>query len=130
MSVNTDEFQYPLTAVLRFTFEDLEDDGSVRITPPPGSTVVSGLLVIETPFNSGTSDNATVGDASDEDRYLGTTDVSSAGATALVPTGFIYEVVEDIQVFLTSAGDAATAGEGYLVLSCVDTYGKANESST
>lgn len=129
MTVNTDAFQYRLSAVVRFTFEDVADGKLVSITPFPGSTVVGGALVIETAFDSGTSDEITVGDATDPDRYLGATDVQSTGLTDLVPTGFVYESVESIDVSLASVGTAATAGEGYIRVDMV-LEGRENENAS
>lgn len=78
---------------------------------PPNAVVVGGDVVVTTAFNSGTSDNITVGDATTANRYLGSTSIAATGRTALVPTGFTVTTTQRfLQVTWTGVGTAATTG--------------------
>lgn len=81
----------------------------VAIPLPPNSTVISGSVDTHEAFDAATY-NVTVGDATTADRYLGTTDVKAVGTTALVPTGYLNEVGENVELTFT-AGDACTTGK-------------------
>ena len=75
-----------------------------------GCTIVSGEVVTNTTFTGSTAINVKVGDASSDNRYLGTTDKITAGRTALVPTGFV-STGEDLRLTVTPTVAAATAGK-------------------
>ena len=80
------------------------------IALPVGCTIVSGEVVTNTTFTGSTAINVKVGDASSDNRYLGTTDKITAGRTALVPTGFV-STGEDLRLTVTPTVAAATAGK-------------------
>ena len=108
--------QFPLVAVVRFTYADLESGVDLGAVDLPGGAIrMGGELVIETAFNSATSDTISVGDAGGNDAALAATDVTSAGTTAL--TGFSGEIQstpETLTLTWTGTGAAPTAGSGYL----------------
>lgn len=112
--------QHALTAAQPFTYDDLETGVALSaVTIPGGAMVISGELVIETAFNSATSDVIAVGDTSGETSLVGNTDVSSAGRTDLTPTAGFSAVNDDITIRWTGSGAAPTAGSGYLVVTYV-----------
>lgn len=76
---------------------------------PPNSTVTGGSVDVNEAFDAATY-NVTVGDATTADRYLGTTDIKAVGTTALVPTGYLNEIGENVQVTFTAA-DVCTTGK-------------------
>jgi len=112
--------QTVLVAMKRFTFDDLTSGETTALfTLPPGTVRLRGSLVIETAFNSGTSDTIDIGDAGAQDALLSNND-GSAGGAAL--TGFADEVQstsEAITINWTGAGDAPTTGAGYVVVEYV-----------
>lgn len=77
---------------------------------PPGATVVGGDLTTDTAFTGSTAYNVIVGDSGTTNRYLTTTDKTSAGRTALVPTGYIG-TGENIRLTVTPTVATATAGK-------------------
>jgi len=77
---------------------------------PRGAVVVSGEVVTDTAFVGSTAYNVKVGDATTDNRYLGTTDKTTAARTALVPTGFI-STGEALRLTVTPTVAAATAGK-------------------
>jgi hypothetical protein len=136
--------QYPLVAEFTWNFDDTMEDTSgvtrdfgslaggssaatvytFEVIPlPVGANVLSGELVVETTFDTAGYD-VTVGDTSVTNRYLGSTDVKTAGRTALVPTG--YTGTGQNIVVTVSTDDACTAGVATLrVEYTID--GRANE---
>ncbi len=75
-----------------------------------GMVVVGGDVTTETAFTGCTAYNVKVGDATSDNRYLGTTDKVAAGRTALVPTGFV-STGEAIRLTVTPTVATATAGK-------------------
>ena len=75
-----------------------------------GMIGVGGDVVTETAFVGPTAYNVKVGDATTDNRYLGTTDKVAAGRTALVPTGFV-STGEAIRLTVTPTVAVATAGK-------------------
>lgn len=80
------------------------------INLPPGATLVGGEVVTDTAFVGSTAYNVTVGDAVSANRYLGTTDKTTAARTALVPTGYI-SLGDNIRLTVTPTVAPATAGK-------------------
>ena len=118
--------QSPLVAEFSFAFDDTMvpaaggaavDFGAantsattvVAVPLPPGSTVTGGSVDVNEAFDAATF-NVTVGDATDPDRYLGTTDSKAVGTTALVPTGYLNETGENVELTFTAA-DVCTTGQ-------------------
>jgi len=116
--------QYPMVAEFTFGYDDLvtNDAGApvdfgatntaettaVVIPLPPGAVVIGGAVDTTAAFDAATY-NVTVGDTTDPDRYLTTTDVKAAGTTALVPTG--YRGIGENIVLVFNAADVCTEGQ-------------------
>lgn len=116
--------QYPMVAEFTFNFDDTivntsgatVDFGKTNIAAttaviiplPPGAVVIGGSIDRSEAFDAATY-NVTVGDTTDPDRYLGTTDVKAAGTTALVPTG--YRGIGENIVLVFDAADVCTEGQ-------------------
>ena len=116
-----DTRQYPLVAYAEFTFADLVSGVASKLVELPlGAVVTGGYYIIDTAFDSGTSDAITIGDADDVDEYHADADAQAAVVSALTVTGI--EVTADntaVNIILTSVGTAATAGAGRLILEYV-----------
>lgn len=110
--------QHPLVAFKRFTYADLVSGSAIGAIDLPGGAIrLRGELVIETAFNSATSDVIAIGDAASATALLANTDVTSAGRTAF--TGFageVQSVKEAVTVRWTGAGTAPTQGAGYILV--------------
>lgn len=116
--------QYSLWATFSFTIGDTMTNASGNadefataaahafdvIPLPVGATVVGGEVVTDTAFTGSTAYNVIVGDSGSTNRYLTTTDKTSAGRTALVPTGYIG-TGENIRLTVTPTVATATAGK-------------------
>lgn len=124
--------QCPLVAVFEWNFDDtmLNTSGVSKnfgssdlamvadvINLPVNSQVIGGELVVLTAFDTAGYD-VMVGDATDPDRYLASTDVKSAGRTALVPTGYVNTAGENLRLTIAS-DDVCTAGKARLTLQYV-----------
>ena len=104
--------QYPVVASVSFTYADLTS-GTVEdlCQIPAGATVVGGEIIVDTAWDSGTSDTLDIGDGDDDDRYTSTIiNLQTATRTALTLTGYKYTETDTIDGTPTSAGTAATAG--------------------
>lgn len=98
-------------ATVDFGASDLAERTVVVIPLPPGAMVTGGSLSRTVAFDTAGYD-VTVGDTTDEDRYLGTGDYKAVGTTALVPTGYVG-VGENIVLNITS-DDVCTTGTATL----------------
>lgn len=79
---------------------------------PMGSTILSGQVVTDTAFVGPTAYNVKLGDSLTDNRYLGTTDKVAAGATAIVPTGYItVSSTGNLRLTVTPTVAPATAGK-------------------
>lgn len=110
--------QWPMVAYVDFTYDNLTDaTGVAAIDIPVNATVVGGGLVINTVFNSATSDTIDVGDGSDTDRYTASPiDVTATGYTALTLTGYTYTAQDTIDILWDGTGAAPTTGAGTLIV--------------
>lgn len=97
------------------------------INLPPGAVVMSGEIVTDTAFTGSTAYNVTVGDSVSANRYLGTTDKTTAARTALVPTGYLG-LGENIRLTVTPTVAPATAGKITLRVVYAQT-GRGNEAN-
>jgi len=124
-----DTRQYPLVANAAFVLADTASGvGAVAFALPQNAVVTGGQVIIDTAYDSGTSDAIEVGDAGDDNRYLTTTSVAAAGRTALVPTGYqVANANRNILVEVTSVGTAATAGAGRIQVAYI-VEGRATEN--
>jgi hypothetical protein len=115
--------QYPLVAEFTFAIGDTmlntagaSDNFAVvaahvfDIIPlPPGATVIGGSVTTDTAIVGSTAYNVKVGDSTTVDRYLGTTDKTTAALTALVPTGYVG-TGQNLRLTVTPTVADATAG--------------------
>jgi hypothetical protein len=76
---------------------------------PAGAVVCGGEVVTETAVTGSTAYNVEIGDATTDNRYLASTDKTSAARTALVPTGFV-STGEALRLTVTPTVADATAG--------------------
>lgn len=116
--LRTSERQHPLTIVVPFTYLDLATGVAQKaVDLPDGATVVSGAIIIDTAWNTGTTDVVDVGDATTGNRYAAAVNLKTAARTALTITGFVTTNSEK-QVLMknTAVGTAATAGAGRLIV--------------
>jgi len=107
-----------IVAEAAFGFADLTSaTAAASVTVPEGAVVVGGYLIIDTVWNSATSDVMDIGDAGDVDRYSATpVDITALGATALDVTGFAYTALDTIDVIWTGVSTAPTTGDARLVV--------------
>jgi hypothetical protein len=129
MSILTSARQYALRAVVNYTQAELPTAVGVPVLVlPQGAIVTSIMNVIDTAFNSVTSDTLDVGDVTAADRYISNDDAKAAGATAGVATGFATTATETTLVITnTAVGTEGTLGVGRLVVEYIVT-GRHNEN--
>lgn len=110
--------QYPLVAQVDILQSDFATGvGQAVITLPQNSIVTGGVLVVDTAFDSATSDTGEVGDTTTAARYLGAVDLTALAGTRLIPTGFKTTSVEtDIFFENTEVGAAGAAGVARLIV--------------
>lgn len=104
--------QEPLVAEAAFGFADLVSGVASTICEiPAGAIVQSILLVVDTAWNSGTSDSLVVGDAGSANRYMGATSIAATGVKACTPTGYQHtNATNAIKATWTGVGAAPTTG--------------------
>lgn len=79
---------------------------------PPGSIVVGGTLVTDTAHTGSTALNVIVGDSLSTNRYLTTTDKTTAAKTDLLHTGYrTVGASGTIRITITPTVAAVTAGK-------------------
>ena len=110
--------QYSLVAQVDILQADFATGvGRAVIQLPQNAIVISGQLIVDTAFDSVTSDTGEVGDVTTASRYVSAVNLQSVGATALVPTGFkTTDVQTDIFFENTEVGSAGTAGVARLIV--------------
>ncbi len=116
--LRTSSRQHPLVAVVPFTYADLVSGvASKAVDMPDGAQVVGGEVIIDTAWDTGTTDVLDVGDASSGNRYANDINLKATGRTALTLTGFQTTSTQK-QVLLTNTavGTAATVGAGRLIV--------------
>lgn len=123
--------QSPLVAEGAFTYADLvSGTGSAIIKLPYNSVVVGGFIVVDTVFDSVTSDVVDIGDSTDPDRYTASpVDLTAAGATLLSLTGYVNTGGLDIEAEWTGVGGSTSQGAARVfVVYIID--GRATEVQT
>lgn len=79
---------------------------------PVGAVVVGGAVVVNTAWNSATSDVLVVGDSASSNRYKTSFSIAATGRTALTPTGYAtLSTTRAIQIEWTGTGAAPSAGQ-------------------
>ncbi|MGV8917831.1 MAG: hypothetical protein ACOH2R_08535 [Pseudomonas sp.] len=105
------EHQYPLVGHNSFLSVDFATLATQKVIGlPAGAQVISGWVVVVTPYDSATSAVLDVGDAALQNRYANDIDLKTAGRKNLIPTGFLTTAAGAVTATLAQVG-AATVGE-------------------
>lgn len=111
------ERQSPLIVIQKFTFADFVSGVAQNAIEVPANAIcIGGDFVVDTAWNSATSDTFIVGDSGDTDRYKAAINGQTAARTALVPTGYKYTTQSNVSITWTGVGTAPTAGAGRLIM--------------
>lgn len=104
--------QHVSSAYVDFTFADLASGVAAEaIDLPIGAQVVGGDIVVDTAFNSATSDVIVVGDALSANRYYASASIAAAGRNPLLVTGYRSLATSNkVRVTWTGVGAAPSAG--------------------
>lgn len=90
---------------------------------PVDAVVVGGAVVVNTAFNSATSDTINVGDSVSATRYASAANIHAIGHIALTLTGYkVTSATRQVLVTWTGTGTAPTAGEVILQLEYIVSY--------
>lgn len=86
---------------------------ALRNKLPKGFIVTKVVCVVETAFNAAETNVLILGNASDEDAYMGANDIAEGAAGGNVKNCWIETGSADVEVLAkyTQTGDAATAGK-------------------
>lgn len=103
-------------ATVDFSYADLVSGAAAAaVKLPVGAVVVGGAVVVQTAWNSATSDALVVGDSGTANRYKSSFSIAATGRTALVPTGYqALSTTRELQVVWTGVGAAPSAGAARL----------------
>lgn len=123
--------QYIVVAQMDFLFSDLVTAvAKPVIDVTGGNSVCGGALIVETVWNSATSDVLDIGDGVDPNEYTSSQiDLTALGRTALTLTGYTYAAKDTIDLTWTGVGTAPTTGAARLEVEIL-TDGKAHETQT
>lgn len=103
--------QYVISAYLDIGFANFVSAADTpAIQVPAGAVITGGDVVVDTVWNSVTSDVVSVGDATTYNRYLSALTLQALGRTVIVPTGYIYLVPTLLTFRWVGVGTAATTG--------------------
>ena len=118
--------QYPLVDEVTIAATHMNESTVAvpALTLPVGAVVIGGSVIVDTAFDAATA-VLDVGDAVLANRYKNDVNVAAAGATALVPTGYV-SVGKPILVTPVFA-DAVTVGSLRLQVHYI-IGGRANEA--
>lgn len=110
--------QSAIVAEASFVFGGLTDATAMAaVQVPVGATVVGGEVVVDTVWNSATTDVADVGDGSDANRYTANQiDFTVLGRTKLTLTGHVYTAADWIDITWNGTGAVPTTGAGRLIV--------------
>ena len=123
--------QYPLVTWVDVAYGDLTTAVAAALADvPAGATVVGGAIIVDTVWNSATSDVADIGDGDDPNRYTASpVDLTALGRTALTLTGYKYASGDTIDITWTGTGAAPTTGAARVEIEYL-LEGRANETQT
>lgn len=108
-----------ITASADISVGALTDDVAytTSITLPVGAVVTGGSVQVLVPFDSASADVVSVGDATDDDRYLNDQDITAIGTYPLVPTGFVHTAAEPaIAIIWNATSTDSTVGRMILTV--------------
>lgn len=108
--------QHPQFVTQDFDYTELTTATAVALAKlPAGARVVGGGLLVETVWNSGSSDVLDLGDGADDDRYTSSQiDLTSLGFTALTLTYFKNTTTDWVDGTWTGVGAVPTTGAARL----------------
>lgn len=123
MSILTDARQKGLVAIVDFTQAELPTGVAVPVLDLPQGAIVRAVsVVIDTAFDSVTSDTIDIGDASLATRYDTAIDGQALGQQDGTPTGFATTSAEpQITLTNTQVGGEGSAGAGRLIVEYIET---------
>ena len=101
-----------VVAYVDISFADLVDDvAQGAIDLPLGAVVVGGEVIVTEAFDSGTTDELSVGLPGDSNIFVGGIDGQALGLTTIEPFGAVHDATNNsVEVTWLSSGSAATAG--------------------
>lgn len=106
-------------AIIPFTYADFLGSSGVALPAidlPQNAIVVGGSFVIDTAFNSATSDTFVAGDGGTVNRYASAVNGQIVARTALAVTCYKYTTPDTVDIRWTGVGAVPTAGAGRLIL--------------
>lgn len=108
--------QHPQFVTQDFDYTELTTAVATALAKiPAGGRVVGGGVLVETVWNSGTSDVLDIGDGADDDRYSSSQiDLTALGFTALDISYFKYTTTDWIDGVWTGTGAVPTTGAAKL----------------
>lgn len=89
-------------------FVSAADTPAIQV--PAGAVIVGGDVVVDTVWNSVTSDVISIGDATTFNRYLSALSLQALARTVIVPTGFIHTAPTVLSFRWVGVGTAPTTG--------------------
>ena len=129
MAITKDfERQYVLSAEVEIDYTQLVTGvAQEAIDIPQNAVVIGGEWIVDTVWDSGTSDVLDIGDGGDVNRYIAADDLTAAGRNVLLLTGFKYTAADTIDAEWTGTGAVPSQGAGRLLVQYVKT-GRGNEN--
>lgn len=124
-TLNDFQIQRVRHAVLPFKLADANNAGTAFVPGmqlPPGAAVISGSLVVQVAFDTGTTATASVGTAASAAANLAATSLKTAAITALTTLPVYSASAQTIGVTFAQTGTAATKGQGFVYLSYILPY--------
>ena len=102
-----------IAAYLDFDFTMFTSAADIpAIQVPQNAVIIGGDVVVDTVWNSVTSDVISLGDPTTFNRYLSALTLQALGRTVIVPTGFIYTAPTMLSLRWVGVGTAPTTGKG------------------
>lgn len=107
----SDARQWPLSEVIRFTFEDVEAGVVPMADLAGGEMVVGGSITVVTAWTTTGAATVSLGDEDEDDRYLDGVNLKAAGRTAFTLDGNVYPSAAELLATFALADADADAGE-------------------
>ena len=113
----SDTRSYPLVAYNTFSYADLTSGtGAALFALDQGAIVTGGVYMLDTVFNSGTSDVVEIGNSDDADAYIADADATGLVVTEFTITGVaVTNATRNVLIEWTGAGTAPTTGAGRVI---------------
>lgn len=110
----SDARQWPLSEIIRFTFEDVVAGANPFADLAGGEMVVGGSITVVTAWTTTGTATISLGDAGLATRYLSAVNLKTAARTALTLTGHVYPTAAELWATFAFADAGADAGEAIL----------------